>query len=187
MKKSTTKKEKTRKNKIKKHYLAYFVIVAIIFVVAGTFMWRHTLVTPPSVTPLTTSPSIVTNDIFAQVPLWNAAKWSFIKTASTSSYYGTLTGKEIDATMITQQATISHFEDIAFLQNLGFDQDRNLSADGPGSSVWGYKKTTNNTSQVVLFSYTTLPVTVVPNEPIQFSCPCTTNVSVFVSDPFSSK
>ena len=179
--------KKKQKKKSTKHYLLYFIIGAFVFILTGTFMWRHTIGTPPSLTPFTPPQTIVANDIFAQVPFWNSAKWSFIKTISISSYYGRLTGKQIEATMTTQQVTIPHFEDSAFLQNLGFDQDRNISADGPGSSVWGYKKTTGSSSQVVLFSYTTTPVTVVPNEPIQFNCPCTTNLSVFVSDFFLSK
>lgn len=179
--------KKKQKKKSTKHYLFYFIIGALVFIMSGTSMWRHTIGTPPSLKPFTSSETIVANDIFVQVPIWNSAKWSFIKTVSVSSYYGKLTGKQIEAIMTTQQATIPHFEDSAFLQNLGFDQDRNLSADGAGSSIWGYKKTTGNSSQVILLSYVTTPVTVVPNEPIQFNCPCTTNLSVFVSDSFLSK
>lgn len=177
----------SKQQKIKKytkHYLLYSVMSAAVFIIVGSFFWKHTINTPPPVTPVITSQDIITNDIFAQVLLWSPAKWSFIQTASISSYYGTLIGKQIEAIITTQQSTISHFEDQAFLQNLGFDLDRNLSADGLGSSVWGYKKTIGSNSQVVLFSYTTTPVTVIPNEPLQFSCPCDTHITVFISSSF---
>lgn len=63
--------------------------------------------------------------------------------------------------------------------------DNNLAADGPGSSLWGYKKEVDGKTQIIIFSYKTQPTSNKPDEPLQFDCPCKVDWSVFISYPFA--
>jgi len=91
------------------------------------------------------------------------------------------------ATVTSPTASIPHFEMASALKTQGFIPDLNLSADGPGSSNWGYVNSNNEETQVIIFSYKTRPTNSNPNEPLEFNCPCKVNLSVFVSNPFAEK
>ena len=120
--------------------------------------------------------------IIAQAAIWlPEATWSKPSSATETTQYGEIKGIKTTATITTQTASIPHFENATFLGQYGFKADNNLAADGPGSSVWGYKKANGSTNQFVIFSYNTVPTSTNLNEPLQFNCPCKTTVSVFVS------
>lgn len=110
--------------------------------------------------------------------------WSDTSTISTQTAYGYLTGRQITGQKLSNDAQTEQFENVTDLANLGFEKDVNLQAGGPGSSSWGYKKTKNGKTQVILFSYVTEPSSSNPGEPIQFVCPCKIDLTVFVSDLF---
>lgn len=114
------------------------------------------------------------------------ASWGKPQDATEPTPLGNLTGVKLSATTTTSQATLPHFENTKDLERLGYKPDMSLSADGPGSSVWGYTKTENGDESVILFSYNTQPSSSNPNEPLQFNCPCKMNISVFVSNPFKA-
>ncbi len=116
-----------------------------------------------------------------------SANWSKPQGASEQTMYGDLKGMEISGQISSEQASINPFENKDELTKMGYKEDLNLSASGPGSNVWGYKKTTNGKSQVVIYSYQTAPSSSNPNEPIQFDCPCNVTLKVFISDPFNEK
>jgi copper homeostasis protein (lipoprotein) len=120
--------------------------------------------------------------ILSQLPSWMpTATWSEPFTTQEQTFYGNFMGSEVTGKVTTKEASVPHFENADFLQSLGFTMDTNLSADGPGSSVWGYVKETNGKKQVVLFSYQTRPLSTNRDEPIQFTCPCQTDLTVFIS------
>lgn len=121
--------------------------------------------------------------IISQLHLWMpTAIWSDPAASQEKTYYGDVLGSEVTGTLKTQEATVPHFENPELLNSLGFSPDTNLSADGPGSSEWGYTKETNGERQFILFSYQTEPTSTDPNEPLQFNCPCQTKLTVFVSN-----
>lgn len=109
--------------------------------------------------------------------------WSKPVATTENTSTGNVSGEKITTTLKSKEAMLTHFENVSDLKQMGFTQDSNLSADGPGSSVWGYKNPTTN--QVILYSYNTKPTSSNPNEPLSFNCPCEMSVSVFVSNPSS--
>ena len=112
--------------------------------------------------------------------------WSMPQLVKIPTQYGDISGRQMTTTMKTDKAMVVHQEDDTALKNMGFTPDMMLSADGPGSSQWAYKKTTgNNSSQILLFSYQTKPsANQSSNEPLQFNCPCTVTMTAFLSNPF---
>lgn len=126
------------------------------------------------------SKSSTSSSIFSQaesaLPYSN---WSGPTSTTESTPAGDMSGEKITATITSQQAMLTPFENAEQLKQIGFTPDSNLSADGPGSSIWGYQN--KNTKQIILYSYTTKPTATKPDEPISFDCPCSMEVSVFVS------
>ncbi|MBP6913523.1 MAG: DUF333 domain-containing protein [Candidatus Levybacteria bacterium] len=110
------------------------------------------------------------------------ATWGKPQKTTEPTPYGDLNGVKISGKLTTSQATLPHFEDAEVLNKLGYVPDNLLSADGPGSSVWGYKKQNSGKTSIILYSYNTKPSSTKKNEPLQFNCPCTMTVSVFISN-----
>lgn len=111
------------------------------------------------------------------------AKWSNPENMNQSAgSYGELPGQKITAEITTDDATPVEFGDKKYLESLGFKEDPNLAAGGPGSNVWGYSREVDGVTQVVVFSSETQPTNSNPNQPVEFNCPCKTAVSIFVSD-----
>ncbi len=109
------------------------------------------------------------------------ASWGKSMETTEQTPLGNLTGEKITGTLTSDTAMLNHFEDVNELSKLGFKSDINLSADGPGSSQWGYTRKTGNGTQVLIYSYNTTPTSDNPDEPLQFDCPCEMTVSVFLS------
>lgn len=103
------------------------------------------------------------------------ASWTTPETTSMQTALGNTTGQKITGMVNSDKALIPHFENVQELKSMGYEENMNLSADGPGSSTWGYTKGNN----MVIFSYKTTPSTNNPNEPLEFDCPCDVSVSVF--------
>lgn len=124
--------------------------------------------------------------LLAQIATWYPpANWSSPKVDKQTTLNGNFAGESISATVTTQQANLSHFEDANTLKQMGYVLDNNLSADGPGSSNWGYSNTNGTTRKIIIFSYSVKPSNTNPNEPVQFNCPCATKVNVFVGTSVS--
>lgn len=112
------------------------------------------------------------------------ASWSEPQTINQSSGpYGEMEGQKINATITTKDAMPVEFNDKEYLESLGYKEDPQLAAGGPGSSIWGYSKTENGVTSVVVFSSQTQPTNSNQNAPAEFNCPCQTEVSIFVSTP----
>lgn len=165
------------------------LILCIVVITAGGIIWKSQLLFKTShetkIQP--TQESVTAKDIFAQLPVWTPHTWSNPQTVTTQTLYGNLSGVQTTSQVTSPQAHMTHFENDTFIKNLGFVMDNNLSADGPGSSVWGYKKTSGTQTEIVVFSYQTKPTSSNPNEPLQFNCPCTVTLTTFVSNPFIIK
>lgn len=116
----------------------------------------------------------------------SSSTWGEPQKTTELTPYGNLNGVKLSGKLKTNQATLPHFEDSEVLRKLGYLPDNSLSADGPGSSVWGYKKQNNGKISIILYSYNTKPSSNNPDEPLQFNCPCSMSVSVFISDSISS-
>lgn len=111
--------------------------------------------------------------------------WGQPSQTSTNVFsYGNLAGEEITATTTTDVAFLPYFDNKEELEKQGYSQDINLTADSPGSSQWGYSKSINGKTQIVLFSYSVAPSQTSADQPLEFNCPCSATVSIFVSDPF---
>lgn len=162
-----------------------FIIIVILLIVSIVLLKKtQSSSTTNSNSAQPTLSSLNTN-IFGQLATWlPEAKWSTPQTSTQTTLYGSATGKEVTGTVTNQNANMPHFDNASYLKTLGFSSDVNTQADGPGSSTWGYKKTTGDQIQLILFSYKTKPSNSNPSEPLQFNCPCKTAVSVFVSNPF---
>lgn len=170
MKRSTMARanKKTSKTNINR-----FLIVIFLFVlgIIGLFVIRQWMFLETA------------DKIFAELPVWVPdASWSTKQRTTEQTPYGDLKGLKSDATVTTETASFSHFEDPTFLAALGFQPDMNLSADGPGLSMWGYSREFLGKKQYAIFSYHTQPTSTKPDEPLQFNCPCQTTLSVFVSN-----
>ncbi len=153
--------------------LALIIVISVLVGFGGHFLKNSSNTATP--TPIATQVQ-PNSPIFSKLNSWLPGDWSTPVTSSQMNY----SGMESSVTITTQTAAVSHFEDVSYLKSLGFEPDINLSADGPGSSVWGYKNA--ETGQVIVFSYRTSPTSTNPNEPLQFNCPCQSKVSVFVSN-----
>lgn len=133
------------------------------------------------------NPKNTSGTILAQIKSQSTTiSWDVPEETTDQTSSGNIKGEKISGILTTAQATLPHFEDAQILTKAGFEPDMSLSADGPGSSVWGYKKKQGGQQSLIIFSYKTLVTSQNPNEPLQFNCPCNMSVSVFVSDPFKT-
>jgi len=124
-------------------------------------------------------------EIFSQVDEWVLeVVWEKPKAAEKQVYYGIVDGYERTGKIVNREGYIEHFENIDLLNSLGFSEDLNLSADGPGSSLWGYKKNIGQELQIVTLSYDNEDMHQSSDGPLVADCPCTLNLSVFVSNVF---
>ena len=162
-----------------------FLIIVILLIVSITLLKKTQ--SPSSTNTNSAQPTLSSLDtsVFGQLPTWlPEVNWSSPQPSTQTTLYGTATGKEVTGIITNENASMPHFDNADYLKTLGFSSDVNTQADGPGSSTWGYKKTTGDQIQLILFSYKTTPSNNNPNEPLQFNCPCKATVSVFVSNPF---
>lgn len=159
------------KNNLPKRYylipLGLIIIASILLVVFQSF-------------PGKTITTEQTPEIFRELPSWkNDAVWSTPSDSSENTYLGNIKGQQTQAPLEVSEPNVAHFENIEYLLNHGFQPDNNLSADGPGSSSWGYKKTEAEKTEVLIFSYQITPTSSSPNSPLEFNCPCKGNLKVF--------
>ena len=168
------------------HKLLFALIAIIVVVFIG--MQLQLRDTKDTAMPQPTTAITPEAALLADVAVWYpSAPWSNPHETKSQTPYGDLNGEEMTATVTSDNASITHFEMEDELTKMGFEPDNSLAADGPGSSQWGYKKEQNGQTQLLIFSYRTQPSSTNPNEPLQFDCPCTVDVSVFASDPTPSK
>lgn len=116
----------------------------------------------------------------------NITAWSNPEKTSEKINGTTVSGTKIEATVSGQITDFMNFENKDILEKQGFVRDNSLAADGPGASTWGYKRSDDDRTQFVLFSYSTKPTNNNPNEPLEFDCPCEIMLSVFLSKPFEN-
>lgn len=165
----------------------FFLAFLVVLVIAGVFFFvsKNNVVKPQPQT--TNAPKVITpqTSLLIDAAVWYpSAPWTEPREGNQATFYGNLSGELITAQITSPAASIDHFEDVSALKTKGFLPDNNLSADGPGSSSWGYKKTENGKSQIFLFGYQTEASSNNPNQPLQFNCPCKVNITVFASKPF---
>ncbi len=113
--------------------------------------------------------------------------WTTPAVTSESTPYGELSGYSTTGTVTMDQAYMDPFEHKEELSGMGYVADPMLEASGPGSNMWGYKRTVDGKEQILVLGYKTQPTSSKPNEPLQFNCPCTIRLSAFVSEPFDPK
>lgn len=119
--------------------------------------------------------------IFNQLSRWVPnATWDEPQKSTEMSPYGKTTGLRMSGKITGKNASISrNFEDKQVMQALGYFEDMQFAADGPGTSNWGYSKTENGKTQIVVFRYSTNAILGPESKEPPF-----VNLSVFVSDPF---
>jgi len=160
----------------------WIVIIIIIMVFISVAVWHKNLKNQQATMNTTQTLSPTAEKVFHQLPKWfPTSSWSSPQATTQTTYYGKITGIATSTTITTKDATVPHFGQSIFFRDLGFDADKNLDADGAGSSVWGYKKGTGNDMQIITFTSRTKPTSTAANEPLQFNCPCQTTLTVFVS------
>lgn len=169
-------------NQKNSHKTFYILGLCIVLLIIGAIFFldqqkKNTpsqQITNPNVTPETA--------LLADIAVWYpSAPWTAPKKVKEETPYGNLSGESMQATVTSPTASIPHFEIASQLKTKGFVPDPGLSADGPGSSMWGYKRDESIFHQIIIFSYKTEPTSSNPNEPLQFNCPCKVTINVFVS------
>lgn len=122
--------------------------------------------------------------IFPQLSSWvPGSTWSAPQVSTEDTLYGNLKGMETKGSLTKESESIGrNFENQDFMKNLGFVEDINFAADGPGASNWGYSKTENGKMQVAIFGYSSNHLLGPESTAAPF-----VNLSVFVSDPFVKK
>ena len=160
-----------------------FCIVLLLFLVGGLMYYKYFIKHPASSPDLSKTPETA---LLAQIATWYpSAQWSSPQVDKQTTINGDFTGESMSATVTTQQANLPHFEDTNALKQMGYVPDNNVSADGPGSSQWGYSNTNGTVKKIIIFSYKVSPSNTNPNEPVQFNCPCATKLNVFVGTSIS--
>lgn len=164
----------------------FLFVVIIISGFVGWFVYnnKETFIEPAPLVIQKENSTVLFTSASTTLP---SANWGKPTVTSESTTYGNLSGMAISGKITSDQAMVNPYEDKTELAKEGYKEDLNLAASGPGSNVWGYKKTENGKSQVVIYSYQTEPTSSNPNEPLQFNCPCQVNLMVFISDPFNEK
>lgn len=165
--------------------MKYLLIVLILFALglAGSYAFKQMKQPEVKQQITTVQVSPEADRIFSQMATWLPnATFGLPKETTEATGEGEFSGESLSGFTMSETASMDHFEDEAYMESLGYTLDNNLSADGPGSSVWGYSKDVNGKKQIVLFSYETKPSDSDPNTPLQFNCPCNTNVKAFVSE-----
>lgn len=169
------KKKKTATHKL---YFSLIIAFIAILIIGGIFFYK----TPSATAPHTISPE---TSLLIDAAVWYpSAPWTTPKKTTQTTPLGTLSGEIITATVTSSTSFLPHFEMVQQLNKNGFMLSNELAADGAGSSMWGYTKEENGKSQILLFSYKTDPSSSLPNQPLQFNCPCKIHISVFASQPF---
>ncbi len=130
------------------------------------------------------TPAAALSPIFSQLALWvPAATWGNAQVSVEDTPYGSVSGMTVEGEIKGSDKSISrNLEDQDYLARLGFSEDINLAADGPGASNWGYVKKENGKTEVVIFRYSTNRLLGPESEAAPFA-----NLSVFVSEPFVSR
>jgi hypothetical protein len=158
--------------------LSLFIGCLIIIFLAGYKLFLSQAI--PLSTSFVNTPEYT---LLADAAVWYpSAPWSHPAKNTQTTFYGNLSGLSIHAQVTSDKPMLGHFEDVNSLATSKFLPDTNLEADGPGASSWGYLKDIDGKKQLLLFSYKTQPSSSNPNEPLQFSCPCKIDVTVFASN-----
>lgn len=116
----------------------------------------------------------------------NMAIWRNPNQTTTQTTYGNTEGTQIQATVTGEITEFMGFENKEELEKQGFSMDNSLAADGAGSSTWGYKRSDDDRTQIITFSYSAKPTSNNPNAPLEFNCPCEIKLTVFLSKPFEN-
>lgn len=176
---------------MKKILLIVIVVIAIASVGFGLYYFLSGIGSSSTVNNQAEEIGVPTPEKNTSSPVFNylstwqpVANWTSPTATTEETPVGTLTGFKATGQITTQTAAVPHFENESYLKSLGFEPDIYLAADGPGSSVWGYSNPT--TGQIIQFSYRTTPTSTNQNAPVQFDCPCSSNLSVFISNPRTS-
>lgn len=160
------------------------ILVATTLVLACSWIAFYAYQNKLSLNPTNSYQTSFLDTLKSQTP---NVQWSNPSKTSMQTQYGNLQGTLYKGTTTAENPMLTHFEDSKMLQKEGFSPDIMLQADGPGSSMWGYKKTLNGKTEIITFSYNTTPTSTRPDQPLEFSCPCKMTVEVFISDPFNEK
>lgn len=159
------------------------IIFLILFVsAAGLFLFKYTslkkLVNINGTSRVTPKPL---PPIFAQLSKWvPAATWGTPEKSIEMTPYGKTSGLKMTGEIRGKNPSITrNFEDIKMMETLGYFEDMQFAADGPGSSNWGYSKTENGKTQIVVFRYSTNAILGPESKEPPF-----VNLSVYISDPF---
>lgn len=166
-----------KKNRLpRKYYLTTLALIITGSILLVIFQTTPSF-TPPAQDTIQSSPNI----IFEKLPEWKSdTVWSVPKDHTETNYLGEIHGKVSTATIIADSPGLTHFEDVDYLNSLGYEIDINLYADGPGSSMWGYKKGDKDNFELIIFSHTTTPTDKSFDKPVEFNCPCEMELQVFV-------
>ena len=108
------------------------------------------------------------------------ATWGAARQVTEDTPYGKVKGTKVEGTGKTVHR---NFEDTRLVESWGYKPDMGLSADGPGSSNWGYSKTDKDgKTQIFTLGYSTGAL-MGPDS----KTPSSVSLFVFVSDPFTKK
>jgi len=170
------------------------LIIIVLISVLGVGAWyvarpKQNTISQTVLTPTNSigAPSEVTSEptspIFGAITKWLPQSILEVPVpAEEETPYGTVTGWKVEGKLTGEAAIVRNFEDAKFMKTLAFEEDMKFAADGPGASNWGYSKTFEGKTEVVVFSYSSGRL----GNP-EGNTNGTVRFSVFVSDPFTKK
>jgi hypothetical protein len=180
------------------------VIIVCAMAVVGAILFLNRRVAPPEGVACTQDARMCPDGSYVGrvAPSCDFAACPPVATSTTQTvgvyplYSGMTWGNEASTTMILKDQTLSGTEIVSEiipnitnigavasdfqtyystkLLNEGWMQDKNLAADGAGSSVWVYTKG----NQFIVFSYRSEAVNQATNAPL--TCPCNMRFTIFI-------
>jgi hypothetical protein len=180
-------KDTNAKNKMKSYTKILLAVVGIVVGLVVVLAVRGTgaSISPTSNTAATSTPATAEDAFGSAYPLYATnIVWDSKVPLSVPPHIGTNpTDTTIEGYEITSEPTATttdissitepfrNYYDKTLLA-LGWSIDPTFQADGPGASVWGFRKG----KEILIFSYAPTFLNNQPNQPVQ--CPCTITFSI---------
>lgn len=165
--------------------LPFFLFVLILGVVGGYLFFFTNFFSTGEEEKKPTEKKIKEEKLLNTVDDWNTdVVWGDQKTGTQTMYYGVASGVMRTGQFVSKDGTVEHFENKSQIVSSGYKEDLNLSETRDNVTLWGYRKSVGDFEQVIVLSSENEDMHMNSSGEYIANCPCTLNISVFVSEPF---
>lgn len=165
-------------------FLPFFLFLFLLGVV-GSYLFLFTDFFTSSEVETQEEPEQKEEKLLTYLDSWfHEVVWGDQKSTTQTMYYGTAPGVSRTGQFVSRDGAIERFEDQTMIKSFGFSEDLNLTETRKNSELWGYRKSVGDKEQVVVFSSENEDMHVNTDGEYVADCPCTLNISVFVSEVF---